>query len=91
MKTEFGSNYACITDANFTAKHRASHYCNGVQHKMCSDPADARICDCLTCQPLHGAPMRWAALFHKHDVRIAKEIQTPMPYLVWSADCGYKR
>jgi len=74
MKKEFGSNYASIKDVNFTAKYRASCYCNAVQYEVCSDPADAKICHCLACQKLHGAPMQWAAIFHKHDVRITKGI-----------------
>ena len=28
----------------------------------------------LACQKLHGAPMQWAAIFHKHDVRITEGI-----------------
>jgi len=30
---------------------------------------DAKICHCLACQKLHGAPMQWAAIFHKRHVR----------------------
>lgn len=74
MKKELGSNYASITDVNFTAKYRASCYCDAVQYEVCSDPVDAKICHCLACQKLHGAPMQWAAIFHKHDVRITKGI-----------------
>ena len=74
MKKEFGSNYASITDVNFKAKYRASCYCNAVQYEVCSDPVDAKICHCLACQKLHGAPMQWAAIFHKHDVRITEGI-----------------
>ena len=74
MKKEFGSNYASITDVNFTAKYRASCYCDAVQYEVCSDPVDAKVCHCLACQKMHGAPMQWAAIFHKHDVRITKGI-----------------
>ena len=74
MKKEFGSKYASITDDNFTAKYRASCYCDSVQYEVCSDPVDAKICHCLACQKLHGAPMQWAAIFHKHDVRITEGI-----------------
>jgi hypothetical protein len=38
-ENEFGSNYASITDVNFTAKYRASCYCDAVQYEVCSDPA----------------------------------------------------
>ncbi len=74
MKNESGSNYASTTDVNFTAKYRASCYCDAVQYEVCSDPVDAKICHCLACQKLHGAPMQWAAIFHKHDVRITEGI-----------------
>ena len=59
---------------NITAKYQASCYCNAVQYEVCSDPVDAKICHCLACQKLHGAPMQWAAIFHKHDVRITEGI-----------------
>jgi len=74
MKKEFGSNYASITDVDFTAKYRASCFCDAIQYEVCSDPVDAKICHCLACQKLHGAPMQWAAIFHKHDVRITRGI-----------------
>ena len=72
MEKEFGSQYASVEDAGFMAKYRASCYCKAVQIEVCADPVDAKICHCLTCQRLHGAPMQWAAIFHKHDVRIIK-------------------
>ena len=75
MKSEFGDEYASITDAGFTAKYRASCFCNAVEYEVGSDPVDAKICHCLGCQKLHGAPMQWAAIFHKHDVRITKGIE----------------
>ena len=74
MKKEFGSDYASVEDVNFNTKYRASCYCNTVQYEVCSDPVDAKICHCLACQKLHGAPMQWAAIFHKHDVRITAGI-----------------
>ncbi len=74
MKKEFGPDYASMTDVNFTAKYRASCFCDAIQYEVCSDPVDAKICHCLACQKLHGAPMQWAAIFHKHDVRITKGI-----------------
>ena len=74
MKKEFGPDYASIADVNFKTKYRANCYCNTVQYEVCSDPVDSKICHCLACQKLHGAPMQWAAIFHKHDVRITKGI-----------------
>ena len=35
---------------------------------------DAKICHCVECQTLHGAPMQWAAIFHKRHVRITHGI-----------------
>lgn len=74
MKNEFGSAYASINNVNFIAKYRASCFCNAVQYEVCADPVDAKICHCMACQKLHGAPMQWAAIFHKHDVRFVKGI-----------------
>jgi hypothetical protein len=40
-----------------------------VAYEVRADPVDAKICHCRGCQTLHGAPMQWAAIFHKRDVR----------------------
>jgi hypothetical protein len=39
-----------------------------VRYQVAADPVDAKICHCRDCQVLHGAPMQWAAIFHKTDV-----------------------
>ena len=75
MAREFGSDYASAADVNFAAKYHASCYCGAVQYEVCSDPVDAKICHCLACRKLHGAPMQWAAIFHKRDVRITKGVE----------------
>ena len=72
MEEDFGPEYASVEDANFLVKYRARCYCGAIQIEVCAEPVDAKICHCLTCQRLHGAPMQWAAIFHKHDVRITK-------------------
>jgi hypothetical protein len=72
MEKEFGLEYASVEDASFIVKYRANCYCKAVQIEVCADPVDAKICHCLTCQRLHGAPMQWAAIFRKPDVRITK-------------------
>mgnify|MGYP000113470863 CR=1 FL=1 len=72
MEKEFGPEYASVKDASFIAKYRVNCYCKAVQIEVCADPVDAKICHCQTCQSLHGAPMQWAAIFNKHDVRITK-------------------
>ena len=74
MAETFGPAYASLTDPVFTVKYRASCYCRAVQYEVCADPVDAKICHCLACQKLHGAPMQWAAIFHKHDVRITRGV-----------------
>ena len=74
MTKEFGPEFASITDVTFSAKYHAICHCNAVQYEVCSDPVDAKICHCLGCQKLHGAPMQWAAIFHKHHVRMTKGI-----------------
>ena len=72
MEKEFGPEYASVDDAGFIVKYRASCFCKAVRIEVCADPLDAKMCHCTTCRRLHGAPMQWAAIFHKHDVRIAE-------------------
>ncbi len=59
----------------FTAKYHASCHCDAVHYEARSDPVDAKLCHCLECQKLHGAPMQWAVIFHKRDVRITKGVE----------------
>ena len=54
---------------NRPVKYRASCHCGAVQYVVYADPVDAKLCHCRNCQQLHGAPMQWAAIFHKADVR----------------------
>lgn len=70
MKEDLGPEYGSVEDAGFMIKYRANCFCKAVRIEVCADPVDAKICHCRTCQSLHGAPMQWAAIFHKHDVRI---------------------
>ena len=66
---EIGAIFASADDDNFVAKYGASCQCNAVKYEVSSDPVDAKICHCKICQTLHGAPMQWAAIFHKRHVR----------------------
>jgi len=75
MKKDFGPDYASVEDTNFNPKYRAQCHCGAVRYEVCADPVDAKICHCLACQKLHGAPMQWAAIFHKRDVRFTKGIE----------------
>ena len=71
---EFGAAFASIGDEAFTAKYHASCHCQAVRYEVSADPVDAKICHCVECQTLHGAPMQWAAIFHKRHVRITHGI-----------------
>jgi hypothetical protein len=46
-----------------------------VRYEVRADPVDAKVCHCRDCQVLHGAPMQWAAIFHKADVRFIAGIE----------------
>ena len=73
--TGLGPDYASIhndTTTDFVVKYRASCYCQAVELEVCADPVDAKLCHCRACQTLHGAPMQWAAIFHKHHVRLTR-------------------
>jgi hypothetical protein len=65
-----GSEYAI--HKNFHVKYTASCHCGAVEYQACNDPVDAKICHCRDCQRLHGAPMQWAAIFHKRDILLTK-------------------
>jgi hypothetical protein len=70
MPKSLGPEYASIDDVEFFPKYKATCFCGAVRYEVSADPVDAKICHCLACQKLHGAPMQWAAIFHKRDVRI---------------------
>ncbi|MCA1793376.1 MAG: GFA family protein, partial [Desulfobacteraceae bacterium] len=70
MPNTLGSEYASLDDVTFIPKYKAACFCGAVRYEVSADPVDAKICHCLACQKLHGAPMQWAAIFHKRHVRI---------------------
>jgi len=70
MKNSIGPEYASVEDLNFMPTYRARCHCGTVQYEVCADPVGAKLCHCMACQKLHGAPMQWAAIFHKRDVRL---------------------
>lgn len=37
-----------------------------------AQPLNAKFCHCRGCQVMHGAPVQWAAIFHKSDISFAK-------------------
>lgn len=59
-----------MDDGDFVARYKAGCHCGAVRYEVSADPVDAKICHCRDCQLLHGAPMQWAAIFHKRDVRL---------------------
>lgn len=61
--------YASLDDATFVVRYRARCHCGSVRYEAGADPVDAKLCHCIDCQTLHGAPMQWAAIFHKKDIR----------------------
>lgn len=69
MGNDFGPEYASAEDDEFKVKYHARCFCGTVRYEVCADPVDSKICHCLACQKLHGAPMQWAAIFHKKHVR----------------------
>ena len=66
---DFEKLYGRVGDAGFDAKYEASCHCGRVRYQVSADPVDAKICHCVMCRKLHGAPMQWAVIFHKHHVR----------------------
>lgn len=67
--TQFGPPFASVDDRAFNPLYRAACFCGRVQYEVNAEPVDAKLCHCRGCQVLHGAPMQWAAIFHKHQVR----------------------
>ena len=63
-----GPGYASVDDDSFVVRYRAQCHCGAVRYGVRAEPVDAKICHCRTCQTIHGAPMQWAAIFHKSDV-----------------------
>ena len=70
----FGPEYASAGDAEFIPKYRAACFCGAVRYEVNADPVDAKICHCLACQKLHAAPMQWAAIFYKRNVRFTADL-----------------
>ncbi|SHJ20411.1 Uncharacterized conserved protein [Malonomonas rubra DSM 5091] len=71
----FGPEYASLDDVGFVVKYQAACFCGSVRYEVSADPVDAKLCHCRGCQRLHGAPMQWAAIFHKQHVRLASGLE----------------
>lgn len=96
-----GPDYGSLDDEHFEVRYRARCHCGTVHYEASADPVDAKLCHCRSCQRLHGAPMQWAALFHKRDIRLVSgtralrfynsELDRPertLPCKVRCARCG---
>ncbi len=70
-----GPAYGVMDDSAFVPRYRAQCHCGAVCYEVCADPLDAKYCHCRDCQLLHGAPMQWAAIFHKADVRFVRGVE----------------
>lgn len=68
-ENRFGPAYAALDDPAFIPIYRAACFCGSVRYEVSAEPVDAKLCHCRGCQKLHGAPMQWAAIFHKQQVR----------------------
>ena len=55
---EFNTLFGHSDDRHFEAMYEASCHCGAVRYQVSSDPVDAKICHCIMCQKLHGAPMQ---------------------------------
>lgn len=69
LHDRLGPEYA--RDSGFAPLYRARCRCGLVRYEVRAEPLDAKLCHCRDCQVLHGAPMQWAAIFEKSDVRIS--------------------
>jgi hypothetical protein len=71
-----GAAYASPDDSSFVARYTARCHCGTVCYEVKADPVDAKICHCRNCQVLHGAPMQWAVIFQKADVRFVCGVES---------------
>jgi hypothetical protein len=96
-----GPEYAAADDRGFVPRYEARCHCGAVAYQVRTDPVDAKICHCRDCQTLHGAPMQWAAIFHKRDVRftagvdrlrffssVLNRYERSLPCKISCASCG---
>ncbi|CAI7609425.1 unnamed protein product [Penicillium bialowiezense] len=64
------SPYTMQTEAEFgPVKWRGSCLCGQVNYILKREkPLNAKYCHCHGCQVAHGAPLQWAAIFHKNEM-----------------------
>ena len=50
-------------------KWRGKCFCGNITYLLKREkPINAKYCHCRVCQVTHGAPLQWAAIFHKDDI-----------------------
>ncbi|KAI1832408.1 hypothetical protein DTO006G1_8136 [Penicillium roqueforti] len=50
-------------------KWRGRCFCGNITYLLKREkPLNAKYCHCPVCRVTHGAPLQWAAIFHKHDM-----------------------
>jgi len=54
-------------DYEYPLYHSRCH-CGRVRFSVNTAPLDAKLCHCMNCRRLHGAPMQHAAIFEKRSV-----------------------
>jgi hypothetical protein len=79
-----------VSGAAFQATYRAECFCGAVAFEVCADPVDSKICHCVQCQTLHGAPFQWAVIFHKSDVRFVRGIDDLHSYHAETRSSGHR-
>src|SRR4030095_4309381 len=72
---DLGPDYAAADDDTFVPRYRARCHCGAVWYEVGVDPVEPTLSPCRPCQALHGAPMQWAAIFHKRHVRMLRGIE----------------
>ncbi|MEJ2602037.1 MAG: GFA family protein [Gammaproteobacteria bacterium] len=75
LRPVLGPEYGVPGDQSFVPRHEAACRCGAVRYEVAADPVTAKICHCTSCQRLHAAPMQWAAIFHKRDVRLVAGLE----------------
>lgn len=68
-------DYLASKAKHFDPLYTARCHCGAIVYAVAAPPVDAKICHCRDCRVLHGAPMQWAAIFAKADVRFIRGVE----------------
>ena len=72
-ETKWKENPPYVYNNQFKVKYSGKCDCGRVEIECQNDPLDVKICHCVGCQKLHGAPMQIAAIFNKKDIQFTKQ------------------